>query len=995
MRTLMAIALLASVLTCALTQIARAEPVPLWTVNFDSAGPVPQRAASRPELASARVGSGLILSVPLGGISRFASIAKIDVNGAPVWLGQHSSSAYFYGSVAKTRVLSDGSVIVISDAIYRYASSGELLWAAAIPSSVDSEIVEVGNRLFLASSNSGQPAALIDRASGRTLETLSYADVGFSLHVSLTTDGADTVYSFTEQGRLINKIRLNPLRVEWSVSLEGTTSPLEASLCCGSGRIVADESGAYVSYGSVVAKVSPADGALLWSQSLAPDYSFSLEVDLSSPADILAFGPNIITSIARTSGVRLWTHVPPAVISAFTVFDDSVAVVGNADPNAPTSSAGFLERIHRDSGVVGWQQSITGSPTTTSSVSGVAVDGDRIAASGVQCETGQRPELCELVLWHTSVGGGAVAMTKPVFPQSVEYFGSAGDAVSTVAAAVVATTTGQQILVRRIRNSDGVILWETSIPASLPNASGQAISEFYIRLTRSAGSDVIIAFGRRPQLFTTIPSPGDIVVAKLDGSNGTLQWRRSLLDTSGGYTDTTAYTFNVQTDTAGNVFASVHDVDGRVPTSPDPIPNRRELRKYSAATGEELLRIAFAPTQGYYPQFQLLPVNFQIVGDVVLTQEAPLPLATFGSFAIDGTTAAVLCNNFPLDISQSILIEGSNAFAAGGISTSPPEIRLARAHAPDCSLAWQSTYSHPSDATYFGTAMSRGSDNGLYVAGRSKIFNNGSNSQWQSVPLMLRADDASGSITWVNRFENDPVLRYSLPRPLFGKNGVLFTLQASYRSLSSYGSFLTGLSEVAGTFLGTSALAFDNRSWPQLPMTTFGIQGLAADGGMIVRRSGDLPGDPTGFSVRKLPLPQPFSGGSLRVSLDTSASVSGAQRTSSFRFDVVNDGTVNGDTVEAILGLPTQSIIDSVSCTIGGSPCVAEATASYVRNVANIGIGEHLVLTGTIRSNAFAISGGSIEASAFSTTGLVEMDMKDNVASINLADVLFSNGFDQ
>ena len=88
MRTLMAIALLASVLTCALTQIARAEPVPLWTVNFDSAGPVPQRAASRPELASARVGSGLILSVPLGGISRFASIAKIDVDGAPVWLGQ-------------------------------------------------------------------------------------------------------------------------------------------------------------------------------------------------------------------------------------------------------------------------------------------------------------------------------------------------------------------------------------------------------------------------------------------------------------------------------------------------------------------------------------------------------------------------------------------------------------------------------------------------------------------------------------------------------------------------------------------------------------------------------------------------------------------------------------------------------------------------------------------------------------------------------------------
>lgn len=993
MRKLMAAVSFAGLFVCAALTTARAEPTPLWTVNFDSVGTVPQRAVSRPELASAGVGSGLILSVPLGGISRFASIAKIDVDGTAVWLGQHTSYSYFYGTVAETLVLSDGSVIVIADAVYRYSSNGQLAWVAPLLST-SAEVIEVGSRLFMASPNSGQPAAVIDLASGKTLEMLSSANVGFGQDVGLAAVGNDTIYAYTAQGMWVHKFRLNPLRVEWSVSLEGTLAPHETTLpCCTISSIVADESGAYVSGSSVVAKVAPADGSLLWSQSTTPDYALTLAADASSPADILAVSPNIVTSIARTSGVRLWTHVPPAAISAFATFDDSVAVVGNTDPNAPASNPGFLERIHRDDGTVVWQQPVTGSPATTSSVSGVAVDGDRIAASGVQCETRQVPELCELVIWHISVDGGAVAMVKPVFPQSVEYAGSAGDGVSTVAAALVATATGQQILVRRIQDSDGVVLWETSIPASLANASGQAISELNIQLTHSASSDVVIAYGRRPNtIFSTEPL-GDTMVSKLDGSSGAVQWQRSLLDTSGGYTDTSVNTFIVTTDTAGNVFASVHEVASNPSPSTAPIPNRREIRKYSAATGDELLRLAFAPTQAVFPQFQFLPVNFQIVGDIVLTEEGPLPQSAYGSYAIDGTTGSVICNNFPLDIFQPIRVEGSNAIAADSVSTSPPLIKLTRVDAPTCSVVWQSNYNYSADLRYSASTLLLGSDNGFYAGNQARIAD-GSIVSGRPYPLMLRADAASGLITWVNRFESNPVISPLRPRPLFISDGLLRALQTSYRAGSSNGQFLTSLSPADGTFQGTSSLTFDNQEWPQLPMTTLGIQGLAADGGMIVRRYGDSPGESTRFSLGKLPLPQPFAGGSLRVSMHTSVATGAIQNTFSFRFDVVNNGTVSADAVEAIVGLPKPSIIDSVGCTIAGSPCVAEATSSYVRNVANIGIGENLVLTGTVRT-WLPPYGTSFEASAFSTSGLVEMDMTDNIASIKLYEILFSSGFDQ
>ena len=620
------------------------------------------------------------------------------------------------------------------------------------------------------------------------------------------------------------------------------------------------------------------------------------------------------------------------------------------------------------------------------------MDGDRIAVSGVQCEIGQAPELCELVIWHTSVDGGAVAMTKPIFPQSVEYAGSTGDGVSTVAAAVVATPTGQQILVRRIRDSDGVVLWETSIPASLTNAPGQAISEFNIRLTRSTSSDVVIAFARRPNTVFSPQPLGDTVVAKFDGSNGTLQWRRSLLDTSGGYTDTAVDTFYVETDTAGNVFASMHEVISGVPTGLY-VSNRREVRKYSAETGEELLRVAFPPTQAMGSQFQFLPTYIKIVGDVLVTQEAPLPQVEYGSFAIDGTTGSVLCNNFPLFVGQPILVEGSTGFAASGVSTSPPLIRLARVDAPTCSVVWQSNYNDAADLRYSASTLLLGSDNGFYAGNQARIPD-GSTVSGRPSPLMLRADAASGSITWVNRFESNPVTSLLRPRPLFISDGALCALQTSYRAGSSNGQFLTSLAPADGTFQGTSSLTFDNQEWPQLPMTTLGIQGLAEDGEMIVRRYGDSPGEPTRFSVRKLPLPQPFAGGSLRVSMTTSVITGVSQKTFSFRFDVVNNGTVSADAVEAIVGLPTPSIIDSVGCTIAGSPCVAEATPSYVRNIANIGIGEHLELTGTVRTGLAPYS-MSFEGSAFSTSGLVEMDMKDNVASIRLYEILFSNGFDQ
>ncbi|MEO7916159.1 MAG: PQQ-binding-like beta-propeller repeat protein, partial [Dokdonella sp.] len=790
------------------------------------------------------------------------------------------------------------------------------------------------------------------------------------------------------------KFRLNPLRLEWTVSLQSAATPLDATLpCCGTSPIVADASGAYVAGFSAVFKVSPVDGSVLWSQSVAPDSVNALDADSANPADVLAVGPNIVTSLARSDGVTRWNHVPTGTISAYAGFDDSVAVIGNAAPGEPTANPGFLKRIRRDDGMVLWQQPITGSVGAESSIYGVGEDAGRISASGVQCETGQAPELCELVIWNTSVDGGALTMSKPMLRQSVKFSGSAGDATTSVAAAEVATPNGQRILVRRIRNSDGVVLWETSILASLPDAPGRAIQELNIVLTRSASSDVVVGFGRRPAGAVTPQPTGNAVLVKLNGSDGALQWRRSLLNSADGFTETASSPFSVETDTSGNVLASMHEVRPNV-VSGLWGADRREVRTYSSATGQELLRVGFQPTHS--PTGFFLPALpwFQVVGDVLITGEPPLPRTDFGVFGIDPTAGSVLWNySGPSHLAQPFLADGLVAFSASVRST-PSQIRLSRFDANTGNVAWESTYGHPSDPVYTQPVMSRGSDNGVYLGTTSRMFPNASTSQFPSTPRILRADDASGTITWVNRFDNGPVPPQFLARPLFGNNGVLVTVQPAIRASASRGSFLTGLSEADGAFQGTSVLAFDNFGWPQLPTTTFGLRDLAADGAMIVRRSGDMPGQPTRFSLRKLPFPQTFSGGSLRVNLSQSVATNGTQKIASFRFDVVNDGSVSASAVEAIIGLPKLAIIDSAECTIAGSPCTVEATPALFRSVTDIAVGEHLVLTGKIRFQVSLAAGDSLEASAFSTGGLVEMDMKDNIASINLADVLFSAGFE-
>ena len=74
-------------------------------------------------------------------------------------------------------------------------------------------------------------------------------------------------------------------------------------------------------------------------------------------------------------------------------------------------------------------------------------------------------------------------------------------------------------------------------------------------------------------------------------------------------------------------------------------------------------------------------------------------------------------------------------------------------------------------------------------------------------------------------------------------------------------------------------------------------------------------------------------------------------------------------------------------------PCTATITPTSIGHRLDLSAGAHVRLAGSVRHPSYF--GAGFEASAFSPYGFVEMDMKDNIRSVRVDDILFSHGFDQ
>ena len=171
------------------------------------------------------------------------------------------------------------------------------------------------------------------------------------------------------------------------------------------------------------------------------------------------------------------------------------------------------------------------------------------------------------------------------------------------------------------------------------------------------------------------------------------------------------------------------------------------------------------------------------------------------------------------------------------------------------------------------------------------------------------------------------------------------------------------------------------------------IVGSTADHGLTASTVRMVAGEPSRFTLMKLPAPGLFAGGSLRTSLSAAVVGDAGEDRTRFVFDAINDGAIAATDTAILVEFP-PSIVESVSCMVDGAACEPFVTARSLGVRRSIGVGQRVRISGKLRSVTGADYRPRLEASAFAPFGFVEMDMKDNVRVIALDASLFTDGFD-
>jgi outer membrane protein assembly factor BamB len=968
---------LLALMLVASTQV-HATPTPEWQVDFASTGRMPIGPDEKPQLQRDRENGAVYLhntgSWPLPPLA-----AKIDMSGMSEWSVLERSTTYTYPQ--RLAILADGSVITSHDNVVRYSANGSMLWSApeAVANPEVATVVEVGGDI-LVFLNEPNTVTRVDRDTGIPVERLAASALGSCPGGMAVGQGSDTVYWVQGCGgaHTLSRLLLAPLRIDWSVELPATGFAARAA-------IVADEGGVQAAFGDGSAsRVSrfAADGSLLWSVAGAQGDTPGIALD--ADGDPLVFGESVVEKLDRATGARRWLHAVSGDVVDVDVTADAIVVAGNTDA---AGSAGFVERLRGTDGVSQWQSTLASPASEWMKVTSVAVHGDRVLAAGVACAVNAQPERCDLMLWPREIDGAETGSMVPTFALPASGRAVAASSDTTVGAALGYGPLGMQLRVKRVRNADGVVLWDVTRPVALPNAPGKL--PFPLDLAVTDGG--VAVFYARPFSQGSLPHSSEAMIAAFDAATGAFRWERSVLDLGGAYTDGRALYFGI--DSAGNVLASSNE--GVVPEDFAPITQtRRQIRKYAATTGQEIQQIDFAVDPS--PNLMLYEgPMFRVVDGDILTEEKPLPSTDYALTRINGGTGTVLWSNATLPYPYPF---GMSALGAGRayVAISDTEVSVMAIDMAAGTASWVTPYSHPSDIGYGVWASYRGSDGAVYAGGYRKIPRpGGSPTSWDSRGLLMRVDGTNGALGWVNRFDTSPVVSPSGQLlPVLDHDGVLYSWQRQARGVESPGYFYTGISITDGALRGTQVVYLGTTPFPHLGPSVSSIEvlGAASDGGTVVHGGFGDASQPLSFAIAKWPAPQPFAGGSLRLSLVASVQSVDGETATSFVVEAVNDGAIDAPAVDVLLTIPSESMVGPITCAVGSVPCMAKRTPDSIGHRLDLPVGARVRLSGMVRHRTLTI--GRFEASAFSPYGFVEMDMKDNIRSLRVDDILFSHGFD-
>lgn len=958
--------------------VSQAAPTPEWQVTFGTTGKVPVSPDSKPRLQR-DPSSGAIYLHNVGQWILPPFAAKLDAMGNPIWTTLERSN--FFGFSQNLTVLSDGSTITAHIEATLRSADGSLVWSQDTEGGRIPAVAEINGEILLVSPLTGR-ISRVDRSTGTTLESLRPEFFGSCDEDDVATQGNEVYWlSGCGTSRRLSKLRAVPLGIEWSVHLDGFgwTNARAASLAIDADGVQVAWSG---TDSSRIASFSAATGQQRWLVEGAYGETPGIVSDVDG--DPIVFGASVVEKLDRATGTRRWLHPVAGAVADVAVDAAGIVMAGAADAS---NASGFVERLARVDGSTFWRQSLTAPAAEWINPTSVAVQGDRILVAGVACVANARPERCDVVLWPRDIDGAGTGATIPQFETPAVGRAARAPADTTIAAALEYGPDGMQLRVKRLRNENGLVLWDVVRPVFLPKAPGRLPIHIDLALNEAAEGRVAVLY--RPNVQLYIPDSSDTVVAVFDTVTGAFQWERSVVERTGGYTDGLAPYVGV--DPAGNVFVSSHEA-----IALDQLPitqSRRQIRRYLAATGDETLSINVAVLAGWPGTYLDAPL-FRVVGADILVDAFPLSGDDYATTRISGSSGVVQWSNaqlpFPYPWGYSV-VDGASAFVAVGYE----ELAVSALDLNSGTPSWIATYSNPPDLSYAIGTTYRASDGAIYAGGYRRIPRpGGSPTAWDARGLLLKVS-AAGGVEWANRFDAPPVTSPSgIVLPVLDHDGVLYSWQREARSVDSPGYFYTATSTSDGSLRGTQAVYFGDYPFPHLGQgaSTIEVLGTAGDGGTVVQGYFGDSSQPYTFGVAGWPAPQPFAGGALRVALSTTVQSLDGEIATSFVLEAINDGVIDAPDVDVLLALPTAASVGPVDCTIGVAPCSAKVTPTSIGHRLDLPAGARVRLAGIVRNPWY--NGARLEASAFSPYGFVEMDMKDNIRSVRLDDILFRHGFD-
>lgn len=934
-----------------------------WESVFESTPSSLASAGVGPDLWSAN--GHVYLSSKLPG----PQIAKVDTTtGTVAW------SATSGPALGADRLivlpLADGGAISLGNSVARHDPDGTERWRTSAPgTNFFAGMTAPGNVLVASRRGSGVRYTTFSVTDGRMLETLDVDRAGsggcYPIQLSTTSAAAFVLNRCADSGSELVRISDGPLRVDWSFAGE-----LSGGFALGSSAWMRTGNDAvYVSNAGALARVSPATGAVIW----RVDGLGSAAMRHAGDGDIVLRRPGVLELRRSVDGSLVWTREWTDTINAVDGSGSRLVIAGESG-----AGIGYIANVDALDGVVQWRRDADLAGSQSSRVAALAIDNDSVIAVGSACRPWEQGGNCVARIWRTSLtGSAAVTDGAVVVAQDVSGVARSDGGLHTLVAAIEPVGERVQIRVRRLRNADGVVEWEAIVPSDeLPPTVNS------VQMRRGGDGHVVVSAVRGTNAYNSA-SITSASIYKLDAVSGSVTWTQRNIDLDVNY----IVVAPLAVDALGNVFLGAHETfrSGSQPIG-QPM-QRRSVRKLDATTGEMVWRHVFPECPASLCPAPSSPPRVEAVGTDVIVYEVPPQSAVylFKWTRLNGGNGDVMWAS-PTLVGGFDRLDADHALAS--ISTNG-QLNLHRVDLSTGNIIGSVSYSHPGDSGYsIGSVLQR-ADGVVFASGLRASSGLG-----YYAALMLRIASGGNVIDWAQR---------ALPNPISpeGRSMGLSMLDASsvyvshaHAIVSPQGSerFLTRVDAQSGAFTGS-------RFWERMqlgqPGRTFDNSGHArfAEGlPSIVTSQRYRPGRSSVLRIVAMPAVDQSVAGALSVDLAVDWT-SGSQGRP-FVFTTRNTGSTMASDVEAMLEIPSNAHLQSLTCFIDGAPCTPVTTATLLSLTGDLPAGAQLVIAGTLHRVPGNSDNPVMYASSFASFGFSELDMNDNRVSIQPWDVLFASGFD-